>query len=65
MNEPRNCPKCGTPLPGDAMDGLCPSCMGRVVFGEGETDKSKPEAQPAATAPSESPSEGKCAAAKQ
>ena len=31
------------------MDGLCPKCMGRVVFGGGEDPGTEPEEQPAAT----------------
>ena len=29
------CPKCGAPLPSDALQGLCPLCLGKVVFGDG------------------------------
>ncbi|MCK4602282.1 MAG: serine/threonine protein kinase, partial [Phycisphaerae bacterium] len=27
MNEQRNCPECGRPLPSDTPDGLCPACL--------------------------------------
>jgi len=36
MERSRICPKCGAELTRDAMDGLCPRCMARVVFGEAE-----------------------------
>ncbi len=49
MSQTPHCPKCGAELPGDAMDGLCPKCMGQVVFGGSEAAGTKPEEQPAGT----------------
>ncbi|MFO1497995.1 MAG: protein kinase [Verrucomicrobiota bacterium] len=31
MNQPTQCPQCGTALSEDAFDGLCPSCMVQVL----------------------------------
>jgi serine/threonine protein kinase len=27
LSEPKRCPKCGSPIPGDAPQGLCPKCV--------------------------------------
>ncbi|MBI2926368.1 MAG: serine/threonine protein kinase [Verrucomicrobia bacterium] len=32
MNAPRPCPKCGAPLPSDALDGHCPRCLIEVAW---------------------------------
>ena len=32
MGAEQTCPKCGTLLPSDALEGLCPKCVGRVAF---------------------------------
>ena len=29
----RTCPKCGGEMPGGALEGLCPKCIGKVTFG--------------------------------
>jgi len=44
-DQPRNCPQCGAPLPGDALEGLCPNCMAKVVFSEqaGGAEPIRPE----------------------
>lgn len=49
MNERRQCPKCGAALPGDVLEGLCPQCMARVVFGEAQAASGGPEERAAAT----------------
>lgn len=49
MNEPRQCPQCGAALPGDVLEGLCPQCMARVVFGEDHAATGEPEGKAAAT----------------
>src|SRR5213593_3983284 len=28
----RACPKCGAELPGDALEGLCPKCVGQLAL---------------------------------
>jgi eukaryotic-like serine/threonine-protein kinase len=33
MTPARACPQCGAELPADALQGLCPKCMGQVLFG--------------------------------
>jgi eukaryotic-like serine/threonine-protein kinase len=33
MTAARICSQCGTELPGDTLQGLCPKCLGQVVFG--------------------------------
>ncbi len=30
----RQCPRCGTELPADAAEGLCPRCVARLAFGD-------------------------------
>src|SRR5436190_6085559 len=32
MPAEHTCPKCGTVLPSDALEGLCPNCVGRMAF---------------------------------
>ena len=34
MPAEQTCPKCGTPLSSDALEGLCPKCVRRVAFEE-------------------------------
>ncbi|HET6407607.1 MAG TPA: serine/threonine-protein kinase, partial [Chthoniobacteraceae bacterium] len=34
MPAERTCPRCGTALALDALEGLCPTCVGRAVFAE-------------------------------
>ena len=34
MPAERTCPRCGTPLAADALEGLCPTCVGRAVLAE-------------------------------
>jgi eukaryotic-like serine/threonine-protein kinase len=34
MGEKRICPKCGAEMPRDLLEGQCPSCLGRIVFGD-------------------------------
>ena len=33
MNPVQKCPKCGAELPSDTLEGMCPACIGQVVFG--------------------------------
>ncbi len=33
MADVPKCPQCGNELPGGALGGICPKCLGRVVFG--------------------------------
>jgi hypothetical protein len=33
MAETPKCGRCGAELPGGALEGLCPQCLGQVVFG--------------------------------
>ena len=40
------------------MDGLCPKCMARVVFGEGNHEGTQPEESPVATIKVEPPPDG-------
>ena len=32
MSKERTCPHCGTALAPDALEGLCPTCLGRAGF---------------------------------
>jgi serine/threonine protein kinase/WD40 repeat protein len=34
MPAERTCPRCGTALASDALEGLCPKCVGRAVFAD-------------------------------
>ena len=43
MNAPRSCPKCGAPLPADALEGHCPRCLIDVAW--------RPEPMPAPGTP--------------
>src|SRR5947208_7189708 len=51
MSEPSTgvCPRCGAPLAGGGVDGLCPRCLGALNFatetvvpGEGKTERAVP-----------------------
>lgn len=41
-NKMRRCPKCGSALPSEALMGICPKCLGRVVFRMGEPNLRPP-----------------------
>jgi eukaryotic-like serine/threonine-protein kinase len=43
MTDPRKCPKCGGAMPPDGLEGLCPRCLARVVFGHSEQRKERTE----------------------
>src|SRR5579872_1046748 len=34
MSDPKNCPRCGTELPGNTVRGLCPKCLALVAFAD-------------------------------
>ena len=42
MATERVCPKCGTLLSSEALEGLCPKCMGLAAFGR-EPDFPQPD----------------------
>ena len=37
MPAKRTCPRCGTALSSDALEGLCPTCVGRTAFASTDT----------------------------
>jgi hypothetical protein len=56
MNEPRQCPRCGTLLADDAPAGLCPKCLVKAALqSEAELEppasSSEPAFQPTLTSP--------------
>ena len=54
MAETRQCPKCGAELAPSALEGLCPRCMGRIVFGTSPATLSPQAAAPDVPSPASS-----------
>ncbi len=55
MNSPNTCPKCGTTLPTDAPEGLCPACLMHGGLDTDATIKMTPSQKPSATEPTPTP----------
>ncbi len=53
MEADRQCPRCGTPLPQDAPEGLCPACLAKAGLGtEPGSTQASPSSRPKPPPPS-------------
>jgi hypothetical protein len=55
MAATRTCPECGAEMPGGALEGLCPKCIGKVTFGL--DSNGEPVPSPARSEPASPPAE--------
>ena len=51
MPAERTCPRCGTPLSCDALEGLCPACVGRAAFADASASEEAGDARDSAPSP--------------
>ncbi|MFN0077334.1 MAG: serine/threonine-protein kinase [Prosthecobacter sp.] len=55
MNTPNTCPKCGSSLPTDAPEGLCPACLMQGGFATDATIRMTPSQKPTPSQPVPTP----------